>query len=111
MKRIMTTTTTTIQVNGTEEFSKDLHESESCAGMNREIQSFIFMPKSHLDNTAGAPIGSDTRQGVDFRFFRSVKLHGYEYAALSVNTLLYRFFFLSLDSNFVLVERDMIFDM
>lgn len=32
-----TMTTTAIQVNGTEEFFRDLHESESYAGMNHDI--------------------------------------------------------------------------
>lgn len=40
MKRTMTTMTTTIQVNGTEEFSRDLDEPQSCTGMNHDIDAY-----------------------------------------------------------------------
>jgi hypothetical protein len=39
MKKTTTKTTMAIQVNGTEEFSRDLHKPESCAGMSRNINA------------------------------------------------------------------------
>lgn len=38
MKKIMTTTTT-IQANGTEVLFRDFHKTESCAGMNHDIDA------------------------------------------------------------------------
>ncbi|KAG1749204.1 hypothetical protein EDB19DRAFT_178079 [Suillus lakei] len=65
MKTMTDTMTTTIQVNGTEELFRDLHEPESCAEMNRDndacdnTDTYIISSSCHgkLIETAGVPIG------------------------------------------------------